>query len=224
MILAPQTVCPALKPSTKQCRSIALVRAADAAAPQPSTTTSGDITALEELSDIIRMVHDTDIVDFELKSKKFSISIKKKEALQQAQPVQQVIVQAPAPQYAAAAPIAAAAPVAAAAPSAPAPAAASAASPAAAPAKKPAAPAAAVPKGVEVVSPMSGTFYRSPAPGEPSFVKEGDRVKKGQVIGIIEAMKLMNEIEAEVAGEVVKVLLENGTPVTPGQPICIIKP
>jgi acetyl-CoA carboxylase biotin carboxyl carrier protein len=74
------------------------------------------------------------------------------------------------------------------------------AAPAAAPAPaapKAAAPpvAAVVPAGVEVFSPMSGTMYRSPAPGEPPFVREGDRVKKGQAVCIVEAMKLMNEIE-----------------------------
>lgn len=71
---------------------------------------------------------------------------------------------------------------------------------------------------------MAGTLYRSPAPGEPAFVKEGDRVSKGQTICIIEAMKLMNEIEAEVDGIVVKFLSENGQPVTPGQPLILIKP
>eukprot|EP00955_Chlamydomonas_euryale_P104257 365554-Chlamydomonas_euryale.AAC.15 len=64
---------------------------------------------------------------------------------------------------------------------------------------------------------MSGTFYASAAPGEPVFVKVGDRVKKGQTVGIIEAMKLMNEIEAEVSGEVVKLVAENGKPINAGQ-------
>jgi biotin carboxyl carrier protein len=68
---------------------------------------------------------------------------------------------------------------------------------AAAPAAKPAAPAS--PGGIEISSPMSGTFYATAAPGEPPFVKVGDRVKKGQTIGIIEAMKLMNEIEVSAA-------------------------
>jgi len=66
-------------------------------------------------------------------------------------------------------------------------------------------------------------MYRSPAPGEPPFVKDGDRVKKGQTVCIIEAMKLMNEIEAEVSGVVQTVLVENGQPVTPGQALMIIK-
>lgn len=87
-----------------------------------------------------------------------------------------------------------------------------------------AAPAAVRPTGVEIASPMAGTFYRSPAPGEPNFFKEGDKVKKGQTICIIEAMKLMNEIEAEVSGEIIKFLVENGSPVVPGQPLMIVKP
>uniref|UniRef100_A0A383W852 Biotin carboxyl carrier protein of acetyl-CoA carboxylase n=1 Tax=Tetradesmus obliquus TaxID=3088 RepID=A0A383W852_TETOB len=174
----------------------------------PSSVPS-NMLDFEELSDIVRMVNDTDIVELELKSKRFSLSLKKKAALQE-QVVQ--VVQA--------APMAMAAP----APAAAAPAAAPAA---AAPAPAPAAPkpaAAPVVEGVEVTSPMSGTMYRAAAPGEPPFCKEGDRVKKGQTVCIIEAMKLMNEIEAEVAGTVVKACVENGQSVTPGQPLFIIKP
>ncbi len=70
---------------------------------------------------------------------------------------------------------------------------------------------------------MAGTFYRAPAPGEPAFIKEGDTVTAGQTIGIIEAMKLMNEIEADVGGTVVKIVAENGKPVTPGQALVVIK-
>ncbi|KAL6504009.1 hypothetical protein OROGR_025932 [Orobanche gracilis] len=61
--------------------------------------------------------------------------------------------------------------------------------------------------------PMAGTFYRSPAPGEPPFVKVGDKVKKGQVLCIIEAMKLINEIEADTSGTLVEILAEDGKPV-----------
>jgi acetyl-CoA carboxylase biotin carboxyl carrier protein len=70
---------------------------------------------------------------------------------------------------------------------------------------------------VEVKSPMVGTFYRAPAPDEPPFVQVGDRVRLGQTVCIIEAMKLMNEIEAELSGEVMEVLAENGQPVEYGQ-------
>ncbi|MDZ8025285.1 MAG: acetyl-CoA carboxylase biotin carboxyl carrier protein [Nostoc sp. SerVER01] len=77
---------------------------------------------------------------------------------------------------------------------------------------------------VEVPSPMVGTFYRAPAPGEAPFVEVGDRVRKGQTVCIIEAMKLMNEIEAEVSGQVMEILLQNGDPVEYGQPLMRINP
>jgi acetyl-CoA carboxylase biotin carboxyl carrier protein len=71
---------------------------------------------------------------------------------------------------------------------------------------------------------MVGTFYRSPSPGDPPFVEVGSRITAGQPICILEAMKLMNELEAELAGEVVEILLENGTPVEFGQVLMRIKP
>lgn len=77
---------------------------------------------------------------------------------------------------------------------------------------------------VTMTSPIVGTFYRSPDPNSPVFVKVGDRVKVGQVLCIIEAMKLMNEIEAECAGEVVKIHAENGQPVQYGQPLFSLRP
>jgi acetyl-CoA carboxylase biotin carboxyl carrier protein len=69
----------------------------------------------------------------------------------------------------------------------------------------------------DVVSPMVGTFYRSPAPDESPFVEGGDSVKKGQTVCIIEAMKLMNEIETEVSGRIAEILVENAQPVEYGQ-------
>jgi acetyl-CoA carboxylase biotin carboxyl carrier protein len=77
---------------------------------------------------------------------------------------------------------------------------------------------------VVVNSPIVGTFYRSASPDAPSYVEVGDVVKKGQVICIIEAMKLMNEIEAEVNGKIVKVLAENAQPVEYGEPLFHIEP
>jgi acetyl-CoA carboxylase biotin carboxyl carrier protein len=79
-------------------------------------------------------------------------------------------------------------------------------------------------KFVEIPSPMVGTFYRSPAPGEPAFVEVGDRIRSGQTVCIIEAMKLMNEIEAEVSGQVMEILVQNGEPVEYGQPLMRINP
>jgi acetyl-CoA carboxylase biotin carboxyl carrier protein len=73
-------------------------------------------------------------------------------------------------------------------------------------------------------SPIVGTFYEAPSPGAPPFVKPGDRVKQGQTVCIVEAMKLMNEIECDAAGEVVKVLVGNGQPVEYGQPLFSIRP
>ena len=78
--------------------------------------------------------------------------------------------------------------------------------------------------GVLVTSPFVGTFYRTPAPDQPAFVEVGSPVKKGQVLCIIEAMKLMNEIEAEKAGKVAEILVENGQPVEFGQALFRIEP
>jgi acetyl-CoA carboxylase biotin carboxyl carrier protein len=75
-----------------------------------------------------------------------------------------------------------------------------------------------------VTSPFVGTFYRTPAPDQPSFVEVGSVVKRGQVLCIIEAMKLMNEIEADVAGRVAEILVENGQPVEFGQTLFRIEP
>jgi len=75
-----------------------------------------------------------------------------------------------------------------------------------------------------IEAPMVGTFYRAPSPDAQPFVREGDRVKKGQVVCIVEAMKLMNEIESKVAGRVTKVLVENAQPVEYGQPLFLLEP
>ncbi|CAA2968135.1 biotin carboxyl carrier protein of acetyl-CoA carboxylase 1, chloroplastic-like [Olea europaea var. sylvestris] len=72
--------------------------------------------------------------------------------------------------------------------------------------------------------PMAGTFYRSPAPGEPPFMKVGDKVQKGQVVCIIEAMKLMNEIEADQSGTIVEIFVEDGKPVSVDTPLFLIEP
>ena len=77
---------------------------------------------------------------------------------------------------------------------------------------------------LEVTAPMVGTFYRAPAPGEPSFVEVGSRINVGQTVCILEAMKLMNELESEVGGEVVEILVDNGMPVEFGQVLMRVKP
>jgi acetyl-CoA carboxylase biotin carboxyl carrier protein len=99
----------------------------------------------------------------------------------------------------------------------------------------PAAPAAATPAAappadtsadnlITIKSPMIGTFYRSAGPGKPTFVNVGDEIKVGQVICIVEAMKLFNEIESEVSGRVVKVLADDSSPVEYDQPLFLVEP
>lgn len=77
---------------------------------------------------------------------------------------------------------------------------------------------------IVVTSPMVGTFYRAPSPGAPSFVSVGDRVSKGQTLCILEAMKLMNELECEVEGKIREILVENAQPVEYGQKLFLIEP
>jgi acetyl-CoA carboxylase biotin carboxyl carrier protein len=94
-----------------------------------------------------------------------------------------------------------------------------------------AAPAAAAPAAagsgdglVEIKSPMVGTFYRSPSPGDPPFVKEGDRVGRDSVVCLVEAMKFFNQIKAELSGTIAKVLVNDGDPVDYGQALFKVKP
>lgn len=77
---------------------------------------------------------------------------------------------------------------------------------------------------ITIKSPMIGTFYRSPAPDKPAFVNVGDEIRPGQVICIVEAMKLFNEIESEVSGKIVKVLVDDASPVEYDQPLFLIEP
>ena len=79
------------------------------------------------------------------------------------------------------------------------------------------------PKGHQLKSPMVGTFYRAPSPGAPSFIEAGQSVTKGQTLCIIEAMKLLNEIESDATGTVTAILVENGQPVEYGQPLFLIE-
>ena len=77
---------------------------------------------------------------------------------------------------------------------------------------------------ITVEAPMVGTFYRSPSPEAPPFVSEGDTIKEGQTLCVIEAMKLMNEIDAKLGGRIVKVLVDNAQPVQFGQPLFLLEP
>ena len=164
---------------------------------------------IEEMTKLIKAVADNKLTSFELKDGEFKLSIKcEKEA------PQIVMAQAPAVPVAAAVPAAAS--------SAFVPAAPAAAAPAATPA--PAAASEASEEGGKVItSPLVGTFYSASSPDAEPFVKEGDTVKKGQVLGIIEAMKLMNEIESEFDGVVEAVLVSNEEVVEYGQPLFRIR-
>lgn len=156
---------------------------------------------LKEIQDLIRFVSKSGVTEVEVEREGFKIVIKAERPTTEYHAVvpQQMMMPAPV----AAAPVAAPAPAPAA------------AAPAAAPAAE---------GGVNIKSPMIGTFYRSSGPDKEPFVKVGDRVEKGQVVCIIEAMKLFNEIESEVSGVVTKVLVENASPVEYDQPLFLVDP
>lgn len=157
---------------------------------------------LNEIQDLIKFVAKSGVSEVEIEQKDFKICIKAEKAKAE----QQIIVQAAAPAPVAAAP----APVAAA-PVATTPAA------AAAPANDDA-------KYITVKSPMIGTFYRSAGPDKEPFVTVGNSIGKGDTICIIEAMKLFNEIESEVSGKIVKVLVDDASPVEYDQPLFLVDP
>jgi acetyl-CoA carboxylase biotin carboxyl carrier protein len=159
---------------------------------------------IKEVEELIRFVAKANVSEVELETKDVKLIIKTNKAAEQ-------MVQVPVQQ----APVVIAQPAAAPAPKAAAPSA-----EAAAPAPK----AADDSKHATIKSPMIGTFYRSPGPDKPPFLNVGDKVEKGKVICIIEAMKLFNEIEAEVSGTVVKVLLNDASPVEYDQPLFLIEP
>jgi acetyl-CoA carboxylase biotin carboxyl carrier protein len=153
---------------------------------------------LKELEKIIKIVEKSEIAELEWEKNKERIRIRKD--FGPAAPVMTYAASMPAPAASSAAPA-----------SAPAPA-------SAAPAPK------AEAKGKEVLSPFVGTFYASPSPTASKYVEVGARVKKGDVLCIIEAMKIMNEIEAEFPGKVVACLVKDGQPVQYGQPLFQIEP
>ncbi|MCH2223245.1 MAG: acetyl-CoA carboxylase biotin carboxyl carrier protein [Crocinitomicaceae bacterium] len=165
---------------------------------------------IKEIQDLIKFVAKSGVNEVQIEQKEFKITIKSEE--KSVKEEKQIIVQAAAPVAApvAAIPAAPAAPVAAA----PAPAA-------------PSAPAAAADEAsnlVTIKSPMIGTFYRSAGPDKPTFVAVGDSVSPDSTVCIIEAMKLFNEIESEVTGKIVKVLVDDSTPVEYDQPLFLVEP
>jgi acetyl-CoA carboxylase biotin carboxyl carrier protein len=165
----------------------------------------------KELKELIEFLIEKDISEFELERGDVKVRIKRGSEAAAAPPMVSVM---PAPMMA---PPVTHAPAAQPVTSAQAPPAAS-----AVPASAPPAPAAEEELHM-VKSPIVGTFYESPAPGAPPFVKPGDQVQAGQVLCIIEAMKLMNEIESDASGEVVKLMVSNGQPVEYGQPLFALR-
>jgi acetyl-CoA carboxylase biotin carboxyl carrier protein len=157
----------------------------------------------DQLRELLALLGESDIQEFSLEGDDFRLEVRRN--LPAAAPPLTVL-QAPAPAPATL-PSAPAAPASASAPSPPPP------------------PAPAARSDLQAITaPMVGTFYRSPSPGDPPFVEVGSRITAGQPICILEAMKLMNELEAELGGEVVEILVENGTPVEFGQVLMRIKP
>ncbi|MBS1663585.1 MAG: acetyl-CoA carboxylase biotin carboxyl carrier protein [Bacteroidetes bacterium] len=160
----------------------------------------------KQIQELIKMINKSNIGEVSIEEKGFKLTIKQKE-----EPVQQVIA---APMHAQPMAALAAPPVA---PAAQAPAAAAAADK---PAKAAEAPAG---NTVTIKSPMIGTFYRSASPDKPAFASVGDEIAPGKVVCIIEAMKLFNEIESEVSGKIVKVLVEDASPVEYDQPLFLVE-
>ncbi|MFM2031453.1 MAG: hypothetical protein RLZZ297_218 [Chloroflexota bacterium] len=161
---------------------------------------NSDAFALEEVRELLRLIKENDINELSIERGDARLRIKRGHA-----PVAPVMMHAPMQQMMpmqAQAPAAAVAITAAAAPSASEP----------------------IISGHTITSPMVGTFYASPTPKDPPFVNEGDTVKVGDRLCIVEAMKMMNEIESDVAGRIVKVLVKNGQPVEFGQPLIIVEP
>ncbi|MBP6458476.1 MAG: acetyl-CoA carboxylase biotin carboxyl carrier protein [Crocinitomicaceae bacterium] len=161
---------------------------------------------LNEIQDLIKFVSKSGVSEVEIEQKDFKIVIKAENKTKKEEHT--VYVQAPQQQVQFQAPAAAQAPVAAA-PVAP---------------TTPAVPVSDDAKYITVKSPMIGTFYRATSPDKPALANVGDTISKGQVVCIIEAMKLFNDIESEVSGKIVKVLVDDATPVEYDQPLFLVDP
>jgi acetyl-CoA carboxylase biotin carboxyl carrier protein len=162
---------------------------------QPAMKTS-------EIRDLIDFISKSGLNEVNIETKELKLSVKR-------EPDQKIFKSSPVPMPVATAPVVAAV------------------APVAQPAKAEKAATSEIPAGkktVDIKSPMIGTFYRSSNPDTPSFVSVGDKVTKGQTVCIIEAMKLFNEIESEVSGTIVKVNLENATPVEYDQVLFVVEP
>ncbi len=162
----------------------------------------------KELKELVEFLLEKDITEFELERGDVKVRIKR--GTPPAVPASERIIAVSTPHPAVQVPVSTAPVVSGAASEVPAP---------------PAAPAPPPAEELHMVkSPIVGTYYESPSPGSPPFVKPGDSVEVGQVLCIVEAMKLMNEIEADVAGEIVKSLMKNGQPIEYNQELFAIRP
>lgn len=160
----------------------------------------------KQIQELIKAINKSNISELTVEEGEFKITIRQAQvsetsfvAVQAPMPMQQMMHQ-PAPQQSIAAP-----------------------QPASAPAPQAASPAS-TSGGTTIKSPMIGTFYRSSSPDKPSFVNVGDEVKQGQVLCIIEAMKLFNEIESDINGRIVKILADDASPVEYDQPLFLVEP
>lgn len=160
----------------------------------------------KEITDLIKLVNKTDLAEVKLKEKDFEISIRTANFQGKST---QVVQSAPSQMMQAPAPVAPPVP----------------AAPAQTPAPAASAPATDSTEGlVAVKSPIVGTFYRSSAPDKPAYVKVGDVIEKGATVCVVEAMKLFNEIESEVSGTIVKVMVEDAAPVEYDQVLFLVDP
>lgn len=156
---------------------------------------------IKQIQELVKLINKTNIGEITIEEEGVKITVKQKK-----DPVQHIVANAGMPSYAPAPAPAAAAPAAASTPA----------------ATKPAEPKA--DNLVTIKSPMIGTFYRQAGPGKPIFASVGEEVTPGKVVCIIEAMKLFNEIESEVKGKIVKVLVEDASPVEYDQPLFLVDP
>jgi acetyl-CoA carboxylase biotin carboxyl carrier protein len=182
------------KPAAKKENSNSRAILDTGASNQPAMKTS-------EIRDLIDFISKSGLNEVNIETKELKLSVKR-------EPDQKVFKSTPVPVVAQAAPVAQTVAVPALAPK----------------SDTPSAPAVATKKTVEIKSPMIGTFYRSGNPDTPPFVSVGDKITKGQPVCIIEAMKLFNEIESEVSGTIVKVMVENASPVEYDQVLFVVEP
>ena len=204
-VVAPTKVAAPKKAPTPKASTPKAV-ASKAIAPKAAVPKSVDVTPkpvfnIDEITELMKAVNHSNVNELKLEKGDFKITIKQGGVVVASAPTQTLQVQqtAQAPVASAPAPIAAAA--------------------APAPVVEVAAD-----NLITIKSPMIGTFYRSSGPGKPLFVNVADEIKTGQVLCIIEAMKLFNEIESEISGKIVKVLIDDATPVEYDQPLFLVQP